>query len=109
MAYNSAFSPFGATVLVGTASAQVKASNNTNPTSYRFFNTTSSIQHISWLPQEPNGADVTVVVGNPASAPAINTLGLLPLSVEVFSSIPPNAWFVASADAAVEVTPGEGI
>jgi hypothetical protein len=29
--------------------------------------------------------------------------------VGVFSSIPPNAWFIASAATSVEITPGEGI
>jgi hypothetical protein len=29
--------------------------------------------------------------------------------VAVFSSIPPNAWFIASAATSLEITPGEGI
>ena len=34
--YNSAFSPFGPTYLVGTSAVQVKSNNNMYPTGYRF-------------------------------------------------------------------------
>jgi hypothetical protein len=34
---------------------------------------------------------------------------MLPGSVEVFSGIPANAWFLANAVGAFEITPGEGL
>lgn len=109
MAYNSAFGPFGATYLVGTTPVQVVSSNNVNPSGYRIVNTTSSLIHVAWAPQEPSNASVTPVCTAPtAGNPSFNTLAIPANAVGVFSSIPPNAWFVASA-ASVEITPGEGI
>ena len=107
--YNSAFSPFGPTYLVGTSAVQVKSNNNMYPTGYRFVNLTSSLVRISWQPQEPNDAAVTPVVTAPsAGVPSANTLAIPANGVAVFAGIPPNAWFIASA-ASVEITPGEGI
>ena len=110
MSYNSAFSPFGSTYLVGTAPVQVKSSNNVYPSGYRFVNLTSGLVRVSWQPQEPNDATVTPVAATPAlGSPKANTLTLLANSVGVFSGIPPNAWFVTDTATSVEITPGEGI
>jgi hypothetical protein len=107
--YNSAFSPFGPTYLVGVSAVQVKSSNNFYPTGYRIVNLTSSLIRVSWQPQEPNDATVTPVVTAPsAGVPSANTLAIPANGVGVFAGIPPNAWFIASA-ASVEITPGEGI
>jgi hypothetical protein len=107
--YNSAFTPFGPTYLVGTSAVQVKSSNNFYPTGYRFVNLTSSLVRVSWQPQEPNDATVTPVVTAPsAGVPSANTLAIPANGVAVFAGIPPNAWFISSA-ASVEITPGEGI
>jgi hypothetical protein len=107
--YNSAFSPFGPTYLVGTSAVQVKSSNNFYPTGYRIINLTSSLIRVSWQPQEPNDATVTPVVTAPsAGVPSANTLAIPANDVGVFAGIPPNAWFIASASS-VEITPGEGI
>ena len=107
--YNSAFSPFGPTYLVGVSAVQVKSANNVDPTGYRIVNLTSSIIRVSWQPQEPNDATVTPEVTAPsAGVPSFNTLAIPANGVGVFSGIPPNAWFIASA-ASVEITPGEGI
>jgi hypothetical protein len=107
--YNSAFSPFGPTYLVGVSAVQVKSSNNFYPTGYRIVNLTSSIVRVSYQPQEPNDATVTPEVTAPsAGVPSANTLAIPANGVAVFSGIPPNAWFIASA-ASVEITPGEGI
>ena len=108
MAYDSAFSPFGPTYLVSTSAVQVKASNNTYPISYRIMNITAAIVRVGWAPQEPNDATVTPTV------PAITGSGIpyvmsIPANgVAVFSGIPPNAWFIASAVSSLEITPGEG-
>jgi hypothetical protein len=108
--YNSAFSPFGATYLVGTSAVQVKSANNIYPTGYRICNITSSLIHVSWQPQEPNDATVTPVVTAPtAGNPSLNTLAIPANAVGVFAGIPPNAWFISSASASAEITPGEGI
>jgi hypothetical protein len=111
MSYNSAFSPFGPTYLVGTSSVQVKTNNNNYPSSYRVKNLLTTNAYLAWLPQEPNDAAVTVSTATAPSAgvPSVNTLGLLPNSVEIFSGIPPNAWFIGSAAGAFEITPGEGL
>lgn len=107
--YNSAFSPFGPTYLVGTSAVQVKSSNNMYPTGYRFVNLTSSLVRVSWQPQEPfDGTSTPVVTAPSAGVPSANTLAIPANGVAVFASIPPNAWFIASA-ASVEITPGEGI
>jgi hypothetical protein len=75
--YNSAFSPFGPTYLVGVSAVQVKSSNNFYPTGYRIVNLTSSLVRVSYQPQEPNDATVTPVVTAPsAGVPSANTLAL---------------------------------
>ena len=110
MAYNSAFAPFGATYQVGTSAVQVKSANNVYPSGYRIVNLTSSLVRVGWAPQEPNDATVTPVATAPsAGAPVMNVLSIPANGVAVFSSIPPNAWFIASAATSLEITPGEGI
>ena len=107
--YNSAFTPFGSTYLVGVTAVQVKSSNNMYPTGYRIVNLTSSLVRISWQPQEPfDGTSTPVVTAPSAGVPSANTLAIPANGVAVFAGIPPNAWFIASA-ASVEITPGEGI
>ena len=110
MAYDSAFSPFGQTHLVGTTSVQIKATNNDNPTSYRIRNLKTTDQYFSWAPPEPGDAAVTCVT--PAAptngAPVTNTLGMAGTSTIVISGIPANAWFLSNVAAGFEVTSGEG-
>jgi hypothetical protein len=110
MAYNSPFSPFGPTYLVGTSSVQVQSSNGNQPTSYRVKNMLGTTQYFSWLPPQPNNATQSVTVTAPvAGTPSANTLGMLPYSVEIFGGLPGNAWFEADAAAAFEITAGEGL
>jgi len=110
MAYDSPFSPFGATYLVGTTSVQVQSSNGNQPTSYRVRNLLSTVQYFSWLPPQPNDAVQNVTVTVPtAGNPSANTIGMLPFSVEVFGGLPANAWFEANAADAFEITAGEGV
>jgi len=111
MAYNSPFTPFGSTYLVGNAAAvQVKTSNNVYPSSYRIVNVTSSLIRVSWQPPEPNDLAVTVTVTAPAlTVPQANTLSIPANGVAVIGGIPPNAWFLSSAASSVEITPGEGL
>ena len=109
MAYNSAFSPFGPTYLVGTSAVQIKSNNNVYPSGYRIVNLTSSLVRVGWLPQEPSDASVTPVATTPTAAGIANVLSIPANAVGVFSGIPPNAWFISSASASAEITPGEGI
>ena len=110
MAYNSAFSPFGATYLVGTSTVQVKSSNNVYPSGYRIMNITSGLVRVTWQPQEPGDATVTPIVIAPAlGSPKANTLTIPANGVGVFSGIPPNAWFIADTASSLEITSGEGI
>jgi hypothetical protein len=107
--YNSPFTPFGPTYLVGVSAVQVKTTNNGYPTSYRIVNLTSSLVRVAYQPQEPNDATVTPVVTAPsAGSPSANTFAVPANGVAVIGGIPPNAWFISSA-ASVEITPGEGI
>ena len=108
MAYDSAFAPFGATYLVGTSAVKVKSNNNVYPSGYRIINLTASLIRVGWAPQEPNDATVTPVATTPTATGIAQVLTLPANGVGVFSGIPPNAWFIASA-ASVEITPGEGI
>jgi hypothetical protein len=109
MAYNSAFSPFGPTYLVGTSAVQVKSSNNVYPSGYRIMNLTSSIVRVGWAPQEPNDATVTPVATTPTATGIAYVMSIPANGVAVFSGIPPNAWFISSAATSLEITPGEGI
>lgn len=108
--YNSPFTPFGPTYLIGTSPTQVASSNNDNPTSYRIRNTSASVQYIAWAAPSPGNPTPTITVAAPtAGAPKRATMGFLPTSVEVIGGIPANAWFQADAAGAFEVTPGEGL
>jgi hypothetical protein len=108
--YNSPFTPFGPTYLVGTSPVQVASTNNDNPTSYRVRNTSASAQYLAWYAPSPGNPTPTITVVAPtAGSPKRQTLGFLPNSVEVFGGIPANAWFQADAAGAFEVTPGEGL
>lgn len=110
MAYNSPFSPFGPTALVGVTPVQVYSSSNTQPTSYRVRNLLSTPQYFSWKAQQPENPTPTITVTAPtAGVPSANTIGMLPNSVEVFGGLPGNAWFEADAAAAFEITAGEGL
>ena len=110
MAYNSAFSPFGPTYLVGTSAVQVKSSNNVYPSGYRIINLTASLIRVGWQPQEPNDAAVTPAATSPTATGTANVLTIPANGVGVFSGIPPNAWFITGGSAnTVEITPGEGI
>ena len=110
MAYNSPFSPFGPTVLVGTSAVQVSSSNNDQPTSYRVKNMLNATQYFSWKPPQPENAVQTITVTAPTDGnPSANTIGMLANSVEVFGGLPANAWFEADAVGAFEITPGEGL
>jgi len=110
MAYDSAFSPFGPTHLVGTSSVQIKATNNDNPTSYRIRNLKTTDQYFSWAPPAPGDVAVTCVTPAAPSAgsPVTNTLGMAGSTTIVISGIPANAWFLSNIAAGFEVTAGEG-
>jgi hypothetical protein len=108
MAYDSAFSPFGPTYLVSTSAVQVKALSNFNPTSYRIYNITSGIVRVGWAPQEPFDASVTPTVATPVATGTAYVLSIPANTVQVFSGIPPNAWFISNTASSLEITPGEG-
>lgn len=111
MAYDSPFSPMGPTVLVGTSSVQVKTTNNEGNSSYRVRNILATQQYFRWAAPLPGDTAVTVpaIVLPSAGVVAHKTLGMLPYSVETFGGLPSNAWFLADAAGAFEVTPGEGL
>jgi hypothetical protein len=58
----------------------------------------------------PGGSTPSITVTAPtAGNPSANTIGMLPYTVEIFGTLPPNAYFKADAAGAFEVTPGEGL
>lgn len=108
MSNNSAFSPFGPTYVVGQSPVQIKCSGNMRATSYRMRNLNTGAQYFSWAAD--NGVTPTMTVIAPVQGtPQSQTLGMLGTSVEVFSNLPPDAWFCSTGAALFEVTPGEGI
>jgi len=109
MAYDSAFAPFGPTYLVSTSPVQVKSNNNVYPSGYRIINLTNALVRVGWSPQEPSDATVTPTAATPTANGVANVLTIQANGVQVFSGIPPNAWFIASAATSLEITPGEGI
>lgn len=111
MSNNSAFSPFGPTYVVGQSPVQVRCSGNMQATSYRFRNLQTSAQYIAWMAAPPGGGPPTfpTVTAPVQGTPQAQTLGLLGTSVEVFSNLPPDAWFQSTQAANFEVTPGEGV
>ena len=94
------FSITGATYLVGTTPVQVGIPTG-GGNSYRVFNTSASVVHFT------TGVSSSVTSLTPSATGAINTIGMLPNSVEVFSNLLP--WMVCSAAAALEVTQGDGV
>lgn len=99
MPNNAAFWPLSSTVLVGVTAVQVPGSTGT----YRVRNLSASVQYFSWGNSSVSAPTIPV-----AGTPSANTIGMLPNSVEIFS-IGANVWFIASAAAAFEFTPGEGL
>ena len=110
MAYDSAFSPFGDTYLVGSSAVQVISKNNENPTSYRIRNLKTTDQYFSWAAPVPGGATITPVtpVAPSSGVPSVNTLGMAGTTTIVISGIPANAWFLSNVGAGFEITAGEG-
>ena len=110
MAYDSAFSPFGDTYLVGSSAVQVISKNNENPTSYRIRNLKTTDQYFSWAAPVPGGATITPVtpVAPSSGVPSVNTLGMAGTTTIVISGIPANAWFLSNVAAGFEITAGEG-
>lgn len=106
---NNAFTPFGPTYLVDSSTpVQVKSSANAPaPTSYRIRNTNTSSNFFAWAPALPSGSTPTFGAAAPTlGTPAVNTIGMIGSSVEVFQ-LPGNCWFIGNL-ANLEITPGEG-
>lgn len=99
MPLNASFWPLSATVLVGATAVQVSGSTG----SYRVRNLTATVQYFCW-----GNSSVVAPVIPVAGTPSPNTIGMLPNTVEIFT-IGANVWFIASAAAAFEFTPGEGL
>lgn len=108
---DSTFTPAGPTVLVGTTLVQVDppSSNPTQRTSFRvrclvagYFTYTPALAS-NVAPTSP-----TTSTAPSAGSPQANTIGMAAGNTETFT-LPQNCWMVASAAAAFEVTPGEGI
>lgn len=99
----SSFQPRGPTYLVDATARNVPSTDGSAAPCYRVRNLSASAQYFT------HGIDNTVTnQGAPAGgAPSFATIGMLPLSTEVFSGLGP--WMIASSATGFEVTPGEGI
>ena len=104
MSVDTIFKPIGSTTLVGVTPVQLNSQGNNSGgmVSVRIRNLLGTAQYFSW----GTSASVSVTVPT-AGVPSPNTIGMLQTSVETFE-LPPNAWVVANAAAAFEMTPGQG-
>lgn len=114
--YDTAFRPVGPTYFVD-ENAAVQALCVPLPVghqSYRIRNLTGASAYLGWSTPNIAGAGtptlskpVAPTGGNPSGSQTEGVIGMLAGSVEVFT-LPPGAWFIASAAATFEVQPGEG-
>lgn len=110
MAYDSTFTPSGATVLVGVAAVQCPpiAPNQVQSTSYRIRCLVTG--YLAWSPQVSSGVAPTGMAATAPTAgvPSATTIGMSAGQVETFG-LPQYAWFLSNNAAGFEVTPGEGL
>lgn len=109
MSNNSAFSPFGPVYVVGQVPVQILCSGNMRATSYRVRNLNTGAQYFSWAAANGVLPPTMIVIAPVQGVPQPQTIGMLGTSVEVFSNLPPDAWFCSTGAALFEVIPGEGI
>ena len=95
------FSPTGPTFFVGTSATQIGAFGYAG-NCWRIRNLSTSAQYFT----HGQTAAVTNASAPAQNAPALNTIGMLPQSVEVFSGLLP--WMIAGSATGFEVTPGDG-
>jgi hypothetical protein len=93
------FAPSGPVTLVGASAVQV-GSQSSN--CYRVANLSSSYQYFT----HGQSSGVSSVGAPSAGVPSQSTIGMLPLSVEIFNYLGP--WMIASSATGFEVTPGSG-
>lgn len=107
--YDSTFTPKGPTVLVGTSVVQATGTNpNEQCTSCLVRCLVTG--YLSWMTSElgTTTAPAITVAAPTAGVPSANTIGMTAGAVQTLG-LPVNAWFKASAAAAFEITPGEGV
>lgn len=105
----AAFRPTGPTFTVAGTARQGVSDVPTNFMQYRVRNPNAAAAYFSWNTSSiASGTTPTMSVVAPVDGtPQSNVIGMLPMSVEVFT-FPKTAWFLATAGAPFEVTPGEG-
>lgn len=103
------FRPTGPTVTVDGTARQVVSDIPQNVQQYRIRNLANVQAYFAWNTSKiASGGTPTMTLTAPvAGTPQDNVIGMLPMSVETFT-FPANAWFLATAGAQFEVTPGEG-
>lgn len=107
MAYDGAFQPIGATVLVGVSPVKAPANDGSETQSYRISSLSTSRQYLTWHPETTQQPTLSIAV--PANGvPSPNTIGMAAGATETFV-LPNNCWFRADAAGAFEVTPGQGL
>jgi hypothetical protein len=104
MSVDTTFKPLGPTTLVVNAAVQLPNSQASGSGAYMFRvrNLAAAVQYFTW------GSTSSVTSLTPAAgAPAPNTIGMIPTSVETFE-IPGGSWVIASSATGFEFTPGIG-
>lgn len=108
MSYDSTFAPKGPTTLLGVTVIQILPSNVDEQATSMLVRCLVT-GYFAWLPGQLGQTAPAITVTAPtAGAPSANTIGMSIGSVQTFQ-LPANAWFKASAAAAFEFTPGEGL
>jgi hypothetical protein len=105
MSIDTTFAPRGPTVLVGAAAIQVvNAAGNvaSGITSFRVHNVNAAKQQLGW------GTTSTNAVATAAAAGAPQNVITIEIGGTIYLELPYNTFFIASAAASFEVTPGMG-
>lgn len=98
------FAPTGPTIVVGSTATQFRTDGPAGGigNSFRVRNLSSSAQYFT-----TGGAGVTSLTPA-AGTPALNTIGMLPNSVETFANLA-GQYMIASSATGFEVTQGDGV
>lgn len=96
------FTPTGPAIFVGNTATQIGGLGYAG-NCWRVRNMSNSVQYFTY--GQTNS--VTSVGAPTQGSPSQNTVGMLPQSVEIFSSLLP--WMISSLSDAFEVIPGDGL
>lgn len=104
MSVDTTFAPRGQTFLIGTGAAQVVTPGNSmsGAVSFRIHNVNAAKQTIGWATNAASAVATAPAAGAPQTVMTIEIGGT------IYLELPYNTFFIASAAASFEVTPGNG-